>query len=83
MPHEKWIENSNSQMKSIKILKQDNKTFYFCQCGRKYSLERNVKYHVKWECGKVFECPTCKHSFKDFQYYRIHSERCAYKNQIC
>lgn len=69
-----------------KIFAQNSKitdrNFYYCDCGRKYSHERHLKYHLKYECGKKLKCCTCAKSFKDIQYYRLHVERCANKRSF-
>lgn len=76
--------NQHSELYSQKLyLPQNSKVtdrnFYYCDCGRKYSHERHLKYHLKYECGKKLKCKTCSKTFKDIQYYRLHVDRCANK----
>lgn len=60
------------------INEQQSDEKYDCFCGRRYSLIRNLKYHQKWECGRILKCTKCGKTFKDLAYYRIHCKRCVY-----
>lgn len=34
-----------------------------CACGRRFTHRHHYNFHAKWECGKKFLCPVCKHAF--------------------
>lgn len=31
----------------------------YCKCGKSYTGVRHIRYHKKWECGKVLQCNIC------------------------
>lgn len=39
---------------------------FVCDCGKKYKEERYLRYHQKWECGKLpsFHCAYCPYKAK-------------------
>lgn len=39
---------------------------YRCECGSSYTHNSSLRFHKRWECGKLpsFECPICNYMFK-------------------
>lgn len=39
---------------------------YLCDCGNSYRHSGSLRFHKRWECGKLpsFQCPICKNMFK-------------------
>lgn len=60
------------------VIGEDKSTRFFCLCGRKYTRERDMKYHQKWDCGRELKCPNCHKNYKDIQYFRAHKKMCSY-----
>lgn len=52
-------------MDSDKLSLMNAKRFR-CECGSSYSHNSSLRFHKRWECGKLpsFECPICKYLFK-------------------
>lgn len=50
---------------------------FVCDCGKTYKEERYMRYHRKWECGKLptFQCPHCGYSAKRKNSLKQHVER--------
>lgn len=48
-----------------------------CACGRKFSHEKNRRYHLKWECGKVLFCAVCSTEFASRSRLVCHQRVCA------
>lgn len=57
------------------ILDEDGR--FICDCGKTYKEERYLRYHRKWECGKLptFQCPHCDYSAKRRNSLKQHLER--------
>lgn len=55
----------------------DNDGRFICECGKTYKEERYLRYHRKWECGKLptFQCPHCEYSAKRRNSLKQHLER--------
>lgn len=55
----------------------DNDGRFVCECRKTYKEERYLRYHRKWECGKLptFPCPACDYSAKRRTSLRQHIER--------
>lgn len=60
---------------SIPVLDNDGR--FICDCGKTYKEERYMRYHRKWECGKLptFQCPHCGYSAKRRNSLKQHLER--------
>lgn len=50
---------------------------FHCNCGRNYSLLRNLNYHKRWECGREYCCPSCTKIYKDLSSFRKHCKACV------
>lgn len=50
---------------------------FICGCGKTYKEERYMRYHKKWECGKLptFQCPQCRYCAKRRNSLKQHMER--------
>lgn len=52
------------------------KTVWYCpnNCGRKYSVKRNLKRHLRYECGvpKQFHCSICSKAFMRREHMMSH-----------
>lgn len=59
---------------------QLNKDFP-CGCGRQFSHEKNLRYHQKWECGKLLSCPICNMEFASRSRLVCHQRVCATEQQ--
>lgn len=67
------LQRSNSYADSGKNLRE-----FQCKCGRSYNMERHMKYHQKWECGKIQQCNNC---YKQFNYRTLlikHMRNCSF-----
>lgn len=62
-------------MPSTPVLDYDGR--FICACGKTYKEERYMRYHKKWECGKLptFQCPHCVYSAKRKNSLKQHLER--------
>lgn len=55
----------------------DNDGRFVCNCGKSYKEERYLRYHRKWECGKLpsFQCPHCDYRAKRKNSVKQHIDR--------
>ncbi|GAB0096964.1 hypothetical protein DMENIID0001_125500 [Sergentomyia squamirostris] len=60
------IEDSSGNSEDLKD-QHDTRRRYSCpQCGTRFTLEKNMKRHYRYECGKepMYQCPVCFVKFK-------------------
>lgn len=37
---------------------------HYCKCGRSFEEIKTLKFHVKWECGKLIACKKCGNTYR-------------------
>ncbi|XP_065203451.1 zinc finger protein 425-like [Planococcus citri] len=54
-------------------------------CGRQYKYKRDLKRHMKYECGleKHFKCPNCPKAFRRGNQLKTHIEHFTTKEFVC
>lgn len=51
-----------------------------CVCGRTFIYEAQLKYHKKWECGKILSCDYCGKVFTTKSNQKTHLKICRIVN---
>lgn len=69
-------EQNEQQHYQIVMYSINGIKMYACNCGRTYSYEGNLKYHLKYCYRNKMVCPNCGKTFKDHRYYPLHIKRC-------
>ena len=64
----------------------------YCECGKSYSCESDLKWNKLKECGKTgrkqWVCPQCsakfiRHQSQREHYYKVHKKQEPYKCEVC
>lgn len=45
---------------------------FYCKCGRMYKQKRFLVYHLRHECGRIFQCPRCPKFYRCRNNLKIH-----------
>lgn len=81
-----YLQFSSTILSKIGVKKlpsqSDLKHRLMCDCGRTFLHSAHVRYHKRWECGKVLSCRICGRKFVTISNLKRHFKGCKGKEEV-